>query len=468
MRLDFAPRPSSNSGGERMNNTSSSKFWWVVLPSLWVGHISALAQEDISEGPLPYNFQSGPVGPTTSGSVQSGTPYMGTSGLAGSSFNLGDYASAGTGLALGGPFRLYPELGYLFTYGNGLQAQPGVNSTTAISTVSENLLLRIGSHWSIDYTPRQAFYSNPLFRDTTDQSVSLIGGTTYGDWTLNLSQSYVDTTQPLVETGTQVDQVAYATALNAAWQMNGHLSLQLGLNQNFRFENLGSGNFGSGLSDMHEWTTSDWLNYQFERQLGAAIGVTGGYDEVGLGSDMPFEEVQGRVNFQPGSKLVLTVTGGVEDRQFIHPYAPSLVAPIFSAIAQYQVLEGTSLSLSGSRTVTPSFFGNEVNVITSVMAGVRQHIVGTMFFSINGGYTSEPYTSIVPGPLPPYYFGVPTTTYLVQTRSDTRTDIRVSLSAAFRTRLTGSIFYTRNDNTSSQSNFAYSGNQVGLQLNYRF
>jgi len=385
---------------------------------------------------------------------------MGISALAGSLFNMGDYVSAGTGLVGWGPFRVYPDLNYLFTYGNGLQAQPGANSSTAISTVTPDVLIKMGNYWSLDYSPSLAFYSNPIFQNTVNQRVTLKGGTTYGDWTLSLLQSYVDTTDPLVETGTQVDQVAYATALNAAWQMNGHLSLQLGLNQNFRS--------AQAFSDLHEWTTSDWLNYQIERQFGVALGVTGGYDEVSIGSDMPFEEAQVRMNFQPGTKLLLNLTGGIEDRQFIHPSAPSLVAPIFSASAQYQLFEGTSLTITGSRTVTPSFFGNEVNVVTSVMAGIRQRIIGKLYFSVNGTYVSEPYTSIVAGPLPPYYLGIPPTTALAQTRSDTIKTLRFSLSTAFRSHLTGSVFYLINEDTSSQANFSYTGNQVGLQLNYRF
>jgi hypothetical protein len=42
------------------------------------------------------------------------------------------------------------------------------------------------------------------------------------------------------------------------------------------------------------------------------------------------------------------------------------------------------------------------------------------------------------------------------------------LSAVFRTRLTASIFYMHTEDASSQSNFTYSGNQVGLDLNYRY
>jgi hypothetical protein len=449
-----------------MKNKSSSRLWWLVLPSLWVGHNSAVAQEsnaapaDIYQGPLPYNFSSQPTGPTSPSSSQAGTPYMGTSSLAGSLFGLGDYLTQGPALAAWGPFRLYPQLSYSFTYGNGLQAQPGLNSTTAINTFGADALIRIGDRWSLDYSPSESIYSDPLFRNTFNQSVTLKGVTTYEDWTLNFSQSYIDSTYPLVETGTQLEQVAYVTAFNAAWQMNGHMSLQLGLNQNFRF--------AQELNALHEWTESDWLNYQFTRQVGLAAGVTGGYDEVSIGSDMPFEQGQIRLNFQPRKKLVLSVTGGVEDRQFIHPSAPALVSPIFNATAQYQVLAGTALTLSGSRTVVPSFYGNEINVTTSVSAGVRQQIAEHVYLTADFSYAVEPYTSVVAGQLPQYFLGTPPTTSEVETRNDNRTNFRISLSTTIRAHLTASIFYLRSENDSSQFNYSYSGNQGGLQLNYRF
>jgi hypothetical protein len=290
--------------------------------------------------------------------------------------------------------------------------------------------------------------------------VVLHGATTNGNWMLSLSQNYVDTTQPVVETGTQFELQAYATAMNAVWQMGGKSSLELGLSQIFRIS--------EGLNNMHEWSTAEWYNYQFQPQFGAALGVTGGYDELSLGSDNPFEQALGRVNFQPGSKLTLTVMGGVEDRQFVHPSGPSVLNPVFDASARYLLGTGTLLTVSGNRVVTPSLIANDLNVITTVNANVRQRIIGRMFFEIEGGYAGTTYTSIVPGPLPKYYFGTAPHAALAVIRSDTRTYGKISLSTVFGTRLTGSIFYMISDNASSQSNFRYSGNEVGLNLDYRY
>ncbi len=67
-----------------------------------------------------------------------------------------------------------------------------------------------------------------------------------------------------------------------------------------------------------------------------------------------------------------------------------------------------------------------------------------------------------------YFFGLPPRTALTVTRSDTISYAQFRLSTVFRSRLTGSVFYMISDNASTQSNFSYSGHQVGLELSYRY
>jgi Putative beta-barrel porin 2 len=449
-----------------MKNKNLASLCRLVCAFLWMCHAAEAQQGIFGNAPtnnyqIPTNsYQSQSTGPTTPGSVQFGAPYMGTSALPGSGTAGSLYTPTGPPLTSWGPLAVYPHLLYMLTYGNGIEAQPGVNSTTFINTVAPGVFFKIGSHWDLDYTPTLAFYSNPIFRDTTGQRVVLVGGTIYGAWSLNLLQSYVNTADPLVETGTQIQQEAYATALNAVWQMGEKTSLQLGLNQNFRS--------AQSLNNLHEWSSSDWLNYQFQPQLLAGIGVTGGYDEVSLGSDMPFEQVQGKVIFQPGTKLSLLVVGGAEDREFVHPSAPAVVTPIFNASLMYRVFDRTTVTLGAARTVTPSFYGNEYNVITRVSGNIHHDFTEKLYLEVIGGYTSEPFTSIEPGPLPPYFFGKPPVSNLAVTRSDTRAYGQIRLSTVIRTRLTASVFGTYSQNDSSQANFKYSGQQVGLELNFKY
>src|SRR6202000_2960312 len=113
----------------------------------------------------------------------------------------------------------------------------------------------------------------------------------------------------LIETGAQTPQEAYITAITAMHQLDEHFSVDLSLNQNFRN--------AQALTDLKEWSTADWFNYQANRAWGFGIGATIGYDKVDPGSDMPFEELQGRVTFKPGTRLYVLLTGGVQDRQFL-------------------------------------------------------------------------------------------------------------------------------------------------------
>src|SRR6516164_6714645 len=97
--------------------------------------------------------------------------------------------------------------------------------------------------------------------------------------------------------------------------MSTKMSLELALNQNFQF--VGQNSTTNQFTDSHLWSTMDWLNYQFWPKFGLAIGLGGGYDQLTVGSDMTFVQVQGRINWTVGEKLSLLVEGGMEDRQFL-------------------------------------------------------------------------------------------------------------------------------------------------------
>ncbi|HEY3862868.1 MAG TPA: hypothetical protein VGO59_13370 [Verrucomicrobiae bacterium] len=461
-----------------MKNTTNTSFW-LILAVVWLcqagvmaqGQAEAQSEAAVFGNPLTNSFlmQSNDF-EAEFGRLQGrfGTEYMGTT-LSRQAGGRAPYSPTGPPLAQWGPLQFYPHALYEISYGDALPAQRGTNSTTLVNEFAPGMFLRLGSVWTLDYTPTLFFYSNPVFHNKTDEDVFLNGNTTNGNWVLSLSQRYLEVTQPLEETGTQPEQDAYITALGAVWQINAKSSLEFNVDQNFRFLDT------AGLaSSLYEWKTVDWFSYQFQPQLSGALGLGGGYDELSFSSDMPFEQVLGRVVFRPGPKLALTLMGGGEDRQFINPSAPSFVNPIFQAVALYQVRNGTLLSVSGSRTVVPSIYTGDVNVITAVTAGVRQHIVGNVQLEIEGSYTSEPFTSIqaqkAPAPLEVE------TSALATTRTDTRESLNVRLYTMFGTRLKASLFCLFVDNRSSSSSVTsaaqrglnFSGVQGGVELEYKY
>jgi hypothetical protein len=399
------------------------------------------------------------VGPATLGAPPPANNINGTSALvAGPLFAV----PTTPGIPLWGPIDIHPRAFYSFTYGNGIDSSPGQQGKTVVNVFTPGFLLDLGKNWTLSYGPTFDFYSNPAFKNTVDESAILTGKWATENWNFGLTQSYNQSTEPLVETGAQTAQASYFTALSAAYQMGGNLSLQLGANQNFRSA------AETGLADLKEWTTSDWLNYQPIRQIAAGIGVTLGYDKIDPGSDMPFEQIQGRLDFTPGSRFKVSLTGGVEDRQFTGPSAPALFSPIFSANMSYQVFKGSVISAAASRSVNPSFYQNQVLTSTALSLGLSQEITRKISLSLNYGYSTEPLQSIVPAPLPQYFFGNPTTTALEEIRNDTTTSYRLSLNYALVTRGSASIFYSISKNGTDQANFSYTSHQIGFSLTYQY
>lgn len=428
-----------------------------LLPPAMVNQLSVQNQLTNQFGPVaPPPL----IGPATMGAPQPLTPIMGTSVFA-TPPGGAPAAANGPGIPVWGPIDVHPHLFYTVTYGNGLSAESGLgNEKNLINTVAPGFLLDFGTHWSIDYTPSLSFYSSPEFKNTVDESVTLRGAWSYENWTLSLSQGYIDTTEPLVETGAETEEVGYGTALNASYQMNERTSIDLGLNQNIRL--------APGFTDVYTWGTSDWVNYRPNSVIGMGLGATLDYNKVEPGSDMPSEEIQGRIDYRPGPKLTIVASGGVQDMQFTGPSAPPLLTPIFSASLTYQIFQPTLLTLSGSRSANPSFYANQVETSTGLTGDLHQQLTEKLFIDFSGGYATTPYTSIEPETLPAGFEEPAPTTTLAQVRNDTITSFEIKLGYAVTQRLIFTVFYSVSHNASSQASFSYTSDQVGLSMNYTY
>lgn len=347
-----------------------------------------------------------------------------------------------------------PHLAYQVSYGNGLQSAPGQQSDTLINTISPGVLIRLGSHWTLDYTPSIRLYSDSRFKDGTDHAVSFAGSTSYNDWTLGLSQSYASTSQPLIETGAQTDQEAYNTALTASHQLGSQMSMDLAVNQSFRF--IDQAVASEALSNVREWSTTDWINYQFAPRLTVGIGAGFTYDNMAEGPDMTSEQLQGRVTWKVRDKLSFLLTGGLNDEQFLNSASSDLLTPIFSLAATYQLFDATTLSLSGSRSVTPSYFQNQSTEVTSINAGLRQRLLGKLFLGLAGSYGTTTYHGTTSGPTAAGIGNYDITSF------------NASLSTVLRKRVTASAFYQLSYNSSGSALYNYTIRQAGLSLAYQF
>ena len=346
-----------------------------------------------------------------------------------------------------GLLTLRPHPYYQFQYADGLQSSTNHTAHSLIQTISPGALLEIGQHWTVDYSPLWTIYSNNQFSDNFGQEVKLVGGTIYNDWVLGLIQSYAEIDAPLTVTASQTRTETYNTILNGSYTMNSKMSLDLSLNQNF----VSADQFSS----YKEWSTLDWLNYQFWPRLNIAVGAGGGYDnEDASRPDMTFEQLQGRVNWRVADKISFQLHGGVEDRQFLSGSASDLINPVFGASIQYQPFEQTKISLTGERAVSASYLqNNQVTESTSISVGLNQRLLGKIFLDLSGGYQTVKYIS---------------SNSSVSSRRDDYDYLNAQLSCAILKRGTIAVFYQISRDDSSQAGYSFTSHQVGFSIGCRY
>jgi len=367
------------------------------------------------------------------------------------------------GLFQWGPLDFHPHLLYRFIYGDGIPSGPTNHYKTVIQEISPGLMVNMGDHWSLNYTPTVRLYSNNHFPDFTDELVALSGKTTYQDWGFGLSQTYASSFGPIVETESLTAQQNYMTMLQVSRQLGSQLSAEVGVNQNFRFASIGSGS-----EDIREWSVNPGLNYQFRPRFGVGLDGALGYDAITPGSDMSFEQAQGTMNWQAGDKVILTAGGGLEVRQLL---GAELINPIYNGTITYRPWDDTAASLSARRTVTPSFYGDEVLVSTTVSATLRQEFLRHFNLQVTGGYGTTPFVGFATTTelLFPNQIGSPAVqAHVQQNRTDNTRYARVSLGSTFRQRGTVSIFYYYSETTSGLAAFALTSTQVGIEIGWRY
>jgi uncharacterized protein (PEP-CTERM system associated) len=198
----------------------------------------------------------------------------------------------------------------------------------------------------------------------------------------------------------------------------------------------------------------EWLNYEFWPRLNAGIGAGVGYTIQQGSPNSINEQYQGRVNWRATDKISFQLNGGVEDQQYLSGGEGDLLTPTFGACIQYQPFEHTQLSLNANRSVSPSLFQNQDTESTSLTATLNQRLLGQFNLALTGGYTTTSYVATTAG------FSVD--------RSDDNYSFTASLSHSLTKRGTISASYSYNDNGSNVSGFAFSSNQIGVQIGYQF
>ncbi len=345
-----------------------------------------------------------------------------------------------------GPVTLHPRTSYSFVYGTDIQSAPGQGHDTTIQTLSPGMLFNLGERWTLDYSTSLILYSSQAFENNLAHNVVLSGSVIYDDWVFSLSHAFSYSSEPLVETGTQTTQQTHSTSVSTGYAINSRASLSFGLSQSLRFVD--------GFNNSRDWSTSDSFFYQLWPELTLGIGGGAGYVDVAVGSDQTFESVNGSLNWHPGSKLSISANAGGEVRQFSNSDAKMLFNPTFGLGISYPLSDSTSLSLSASRSISASYFADQVTESTSVDISVTQRLFGHFNLSLSAGYSTSDYEA--------------TDRNVVVRSTDSGYHFGASLGTSFLKRGSISTFYSYSQNSSSQSQYQFGSMQVGVSVSYGF
>jgi hypothetical protein len=367
-------------------------------------------------------------------------------------------------IASWGAVHVHPRASYQFLYTTGIHSQPGNEADTYTHTLSPGITLILGPHVTADYGASIGFYSEKDFHNTVDHSFSLHAGYNVGDWTLGLSQSATISDQPLVATSSQVQQSAYDTGLVASYSMNDKItlattaSMDLSYNGGDAATNIfvgGTNGAAAQLTDIQTYNVAENFDYKFNEKLSGGVSASLGYtDQVG-GLQSINENYSVHVAWHPAQKFSATLSGGLEQQNFLDSKATSAWSPIYSANVGYRMFEQTALSLYANRSLDASIFDRQLSESTSVGLGLQQRLLGKMQLSIGFGYNQVDYKST-------------DTTNLSQSRGDDSTSFTAGLTVPFLTRCSLAIFYSYAQNSSSQKGFSYDSSSVGAVLSWAY
>ena len=365
-----------------------------------------------------------------------------------------------------GNLKVHFGLGYAFGYATGITTLPGQHASVYSDSVSANLSLNLGNHWTLTYSPSLPTYSSSSgFSEVVGQAVSLSGTETYEDWTFGLSDSYSFSDTPIVQTGQQTEEEANSLSLSISRPLGQDFLTAFGLSQ--------SAVLASQFNNVYSYSGSGSLNYILNPKvmIGADVGVS--YSPVSVGPSVTSESYQGVLMVRLGPRASLNLSGGIEESSYSSGGIPTETTPTFSASLSYLLGKKTSLSVSASRSLSPTFFSNQVATSTSLGASISRPLTTKLSLSVNGTYSFTSYQAIEAGPVTYYLVGnssspLVTTSALEVAREDRSGSIGVGLSYTLTKHLNASLSYGWSENSSTVSAFTYTSTQVGVSVGYSY
>ena len=304
---------------------------------------------------------------------------------------------------------------------------------------------RQSSYLLINYDPTALFFQNSPEENDVDQDISTTIAYRTGKTGITARARFQTLSGSLQDLGDRADRSVTTASLGFSYGWGRKISVDTTLD----YENTDFQDF----LDTTTYSGEVAVTYKATQKTSFGIGGRVGRVETSDGiADQDFSQAFISVTTNPRAKLSFRGRAGADLRQ---TPAGDRVTPIFALGATYKPRERTTISLDGIRDVQISSADEGTDFTrTSLVLSLEQEVGRRWAFGLDLGYEENTYDAVAAN--------------VTTDRIDELYFIRPSASYAFRENLSGSIFYTYRDNSSTEASQTFTNNQAGIELGYEF
>ena len=314
------------------------------------------------------------------------------------------------------------------------------------------------NYLTFDYIASVYFFAEQTERDTVEHLIRLAAQHDFGHLVLGLNQevrildgtnlntlSNTTGVQANTDVGGPSRENTYTTTVNATYDLTGKLFL--------------SGQISYAMYDYETLISSRqasanlFINYVYSPKLVIGLGATGGVNSSdGPASDETFEQMNVRANYIVSGKISLSLSAGLEFRQFGDGDS---VSPVYEIAGTYRPFENTIITIAGSRrTVSSASLAGQDYTDTNISLTFSQRLFSRVNLSLGVGYQNLDYLSA--------------TTGASTARNDDYFYIEPSIDLDITRYWSTGFYYLYRQDSSTLALFSFYDNQFGVRTSLTF
>ena len=314
------------------------------------------------------------------------------------------------------------------------------------------------NYLTFDYIASVYFFAEQTERDTVEHLIRLAAQHDFGHLVLGLNQevrildgtnlntlSNTTGVQANTDVGGPSRENTYTTTVNATYDLTGKLFL--------------SGQISYAMYDYETLISSRqasanlFINYVYSPKLVIGLGATGGVNSSdGPASDETFEQMNVRANYIVSGKISLSLSAGLEFRQFGDGDS---VSPVYEIAGTYRPFENTIITIAGSRrTVSSASLAGQDYTDTNISLTFSQRLFSRVNLSLGVGYQNLDYLSA--------------TTGASTARNDDYFYIEPSIDLDITRYWSIGFYYLYRQDSSTLALFSFYDNQFGIRSSLTF